>query len=322
MSQVTLGHIELLIRVRCDAWDGDGATDKVGTVWGARDEVVADEDVPASKRVTAGAEAGGGDGIRDKDGALVADTGEPVFQHIERDVDAVRDEAEPEPLVQTEGALDDVFVAVHLYRATVSEMSEHAQTGVAGGPELVERGIAMASGDGDALRGEEGGGFAAVVVLGGECDELCEASGGGEEALRVVDVGRFHGVRRVGTDVAFDRIDEWPFDVDAGDHLAGEFVIFAQYHKFADAAFQCRDFIGDEGGEDVVTAVLDETLAGVVERFGGEGVAVEVGACIAIDLKIERFHVGYWSGYEEVAQDRAVTVFGMNVTGYWSRVGL
>lgn len=58
MRQIAFGHVELLIRVRLDARDGDGAADEVRSIWGAGDEVVADEDVPAGEGVTAGAEAG------------------------------------------------------------------------------------------------------------------------------------------------------------------------------------------------------------------------------------------------------------------------
>ena len=106
----------------------------------------------------------------------------------------------------------------------------------------------MTGRDGDALGSEEGDGFAALIVLWGEGDELGEAASGGEEALGIVDVGRFHGVGGMGTDVAFDGIDEGALDVNAGDHPAGELVFLAQFDQFADAALQGGDFIGDEGG--------------------------------------------------------------------------
>jgi len=298
LLQILLAHAELLRRVRFDARDGDGAADEVGGVWGAGDEVVADEDVPTGEGVAAGAEAGGGDGVGDEDGAVESDAGEPVFQHEEGHMHTIRDKAEPEAFVQAESALDDVVVAVHLDGAAVAEVREHAQSGIAGGVELVERGIAMPCGDGDALRDEECGGFAACIVLGGEGDELREATGGGEEAFGVVHIGRFHGVGWMGTDVAFDGIDKWPLDVDAGDDAAGEFVFFAQFDEFADAALQSGDFIGDEGGEDVVAAILNEAFTGLVEGFGGESVTVKVSASVAIDLEIERFHaaIGARSG--------------------------
>jgi hypothetical protein len=286
----------------------------VGGVGGAGDEVFANEDVPAGEGVAAGAEAGGGDGIGDEDGAVEADAGEPVFQHEEGHMHAVRDEAEPEAIMQAEGALDDVVMAVHLDGAAVAEMREHGQSGIAGGIELVERGIAVTGGDGDALRSEEGGGFAAVIVLGGEGDELGEASGGREESLGVVHIGRFYGVGRVGTDVAFDRIDERPFNMNASDDAAGEFVFFAQFDQFADAALQGGNFIGDEGGEDVIAPVFNEAFAGVVEGFGGEIVTVEVGASIAVDLEIEGIHAEHRSGDGKGTQAREVMGFGMNVT--------
>jgi hypothetical protein len=92
------------------------------------------------------------------------------------------------------------------------------------------------------------------------------------------------------TDVAFDGIYEGPFNVDASDHLACEFVFLTQLDEFSDAALKGGDVVGDEGGQDGIATVLDEALAGVMERFGGEVVAIEVGAGVAIDLKIERFH--------------------------------
>ena len=202
--------------------------------------------------------------------------------------------------MQAEGALDDVVMAVHLDGAAVAEVGEHGQAGIAGGVELVERGIAVTSGDGDALGYEEGGGFAAFIVLRSECHELGEAPGGGKEAFGVVHIGQFHGMGRMGADVAFDRIDERPLNVDASDDAAGEFVFFAQFDEFADAAVQGGDFICDEGGEDVFAAVFNEAFAGMVKGFGGESIAIEVSASVAIDLKIEGVHaaIGASSGRE------------------------
>lgn len=124
--QVFLAHAKLLVGVRLDARDGHGAADEVGGVGRAGDEIVPDEDVPSGESVAAWAEAGGGDGVGDEDGAVEADAGEPVFQHEEGHMHAVRNEAEPEPLMQTEGTLNDVVMTVHLDGAAVAEMCEHA----------------------------------------------------------------------------------------------------------------------------------------------------------------------------------------------------
>ena len=71
---------------------------------------------------------------------------------------------------------------------------------------------------------------------------------------------------------------------------AGEFVFFAQFDEFADATLQGGDFIGDEGGQDGIATILNEALAGMVKLLGGEAVAIEVRAGVAIDLEIEGFH--------------------------------
>ncbi len=287
-----LGFVEteILLTVGHDAGHGDGAADEVGAIGAAGDEVIADEEVPPGESIATGAEAGGGDGIGDEDGFFEAGGAKVVLEGEEGDVDAVGDEAEPEAVMQGKGALDDVVMTVHLHGAAVADVGEHGEAVTAGGFELLQGGVAVASGDGDAVVGEKLGDVVALVALGGEGDEAGEALPGIEEELGVLQVGGFDGGGGMGADVAFFTVDEGAFEVEADDHTLGEFVFFAQLDQGADAALHGGDVVGDEGGEDGFAAVFLEANAGVVEGLGGEAVLVEVGASVAIDLEIERFH--------------------------------
>ena len=205
-------------------------------------------------------------------------------------MDAVGDKAEPEAVVEGEGALDEVVVAMHLQRAAVAEVGDHGEPVADGGFELIEAGVAVACGNGDAVVGEEFGDVVMGVVFGGEGDEAGEARGGVEEAFHVLEIGGFDGVRGVGADVAGFGGDEGALEVEAGDHLAGEAVVFEEADDAFEAGLHGGDGVRDEGEEDGVDAVLGEALAGVVEGVGGERVGIEIGAGVAVDLDVEGFH--------------------------------
>ena len=68
---------------------------------------------------------------------------------------AVGDEHRVDLIGQRQRALDDVVVPVHLHRAAVPEVREHAQARVDRRIELVERRVRVPGGDADALLGED-----------------------------------------------------------------------------------------------------------------------------------------------------------------------
>ena len=161
-------------------------------------------------------------------------------------MDAVGDEAEPEAVVEGERALDEIVVAMHLQGAAIAEVGDHGEAMADGCFELIDAGIAVACGDGDAVVGEELGDVVVSVVLGGESNEAGEARGGVEEAFHVLEIGGFDGVRGVGTDVAGFGGDEGALEVEAGDHLAGEAVFFEEVDDAFEAGLHGGDGVRDE----------------------------------------------------------------------------
>lgn len=240
--------------------------------------------------VFAWAKASRGDGVGDEDGAFEAGTAQVVFECEKVDVDTVGDEAEPESIVKGESALDEVVVAMHLQGATVAEVGDHGEAVADGGFELIQAGVAMTCGHGDAVVGEELGDVVVGVVFGGEGDESGAAGGGVEEAFHVLEVGGLDGVWRMGANVAGFRGDERALKVKARDHLAGKAVFFQKANDSLEAGLHGGDGVRNEGKENCVHAVLSEALAGVMEGVCGEAVRVEVGACVAVDLNIKGFH--------------------------------
>ena len=59
------------------------------------------------------------------------------------------------------------------------------------------------------------------------------------------------------------------------------------FTSVAHAALHLVEIVGDEGGKNALDAVFAQAVARVLQRFRGESFAVEVGAGVAVDLKIE-----------------------------------
>jgi len=126
------------------------------------------------------------------------------------------------------------------------------------------------------------------VALRGERDEAGQAPRRLEQPLHLVGVRRADGVGRVGAAVAVGRADERTLDVDAGDEAPGEGILRAVRHQGRHPPLHPLERFGGEGGKDSRDAVGLEPLARGVQRVGGQAVAVEVHAAVAVDLEVEK----------------------------------
>lgn len=149
----------------------------------------------------------------------------------------------------------------------------------------------MACGDGHAVAGEELGYMEAVIKFGCERDESGKSACGVEQPLGVLQIGGFHSVRGMSTDVAFLGIDEGAFDVNASDDGLCEGVLGAKFDQAAHPLFKIRHRIRNESGQDLIAPVLEQAGAGMMQCLGGEIVPVEVSASVSVYLNVERFHL-------------------------------
>ena len=97
---------------------------------------------------------------------------EIVLQSEKFDVRPIGNEAETKVVPQGEEALQHVVVSGKIYRATVAEMSDHAQAVVDRGLQLIERGIAVTGGDDNALIYEILRDGSALILLRSKGEEL------------------------------------------------------------------------------------------------------------------------------------------------------
>jgi hypothetical protein len=87
--------------------------------------------------------------------------------------------------------------------------------------------------------------------------------------------------------IPVDGADERPLDVQRGDHCAGERIGLAQLNKPAEAVFHDRDMLGRDCRQETADAVTLHGRADLMELVGGEVVAMEVDAAVAVDLQVE-----------------------------------
>ena len=143
-----------------------------------------------------------------------------IAQRHERHVHAVGDEADVQPIGQTQHALNDIVVPRQRHRTAVAQVSEERQAGVDAGPQFVERRIAMAGRNANALLDKDPRDARAWVAFRRERDDPRQAAGRVEQPLHRVDIGRPGVCRRMRADVAGLFIEKRALDVDAPNHVA------------------------------------------------------------------------------------------------------
>ncbi len=154
-------------------------------------------------------------------------------------------------------------------------------------PQFVERRVAVAGRDADALVGQHSRDGQLRIAFGRERDDPGEAAGGFEQTIH--DIGRslLRGVRRMGTDVARLLVEERPFDVNALNHTFDRRAQLAGLDDVLEPSAHLLEVGRDHGRQDPVHAVNFECFAGDGQRLGVEHVAIEINAEITVDLQIK-----------------------------------
>src|SRR4051794_29045103 len=145
----------------------------------------------------------------------------------------------------------------------------------------------MTRGDVDALLAQHARRCKAGVILGRERDEARKSAGGIEQAKHGVRIRWTNRIARMRAAIAVDRADERALDMDPGDHLPRQWIVAAQLDDAAQTPLHHRQMIRDNSGKKYVAPVRAHALTGVVKIFGGQRVAVEVDAAVAVDLQVE-----------------------------------
>ena len=114
-----------------------------------------------------------------------------------------------------------------------------------------------------------------------------EPAGGVEQALHRVDVGRPDGVVRVRPRYPSNGLMNGPSMCSAGIIWRASGSALAQLDKSAEAVLHDRDVFGRDRRQEAGDAVTLHGGADLVQFVGGEVVAVEVDAGVAVDLEVE-----------------------------------
>lgn len=74
------------------------------------------------------------------------------------------------------------------------------------------------------------------------------------------------------------------------DHALRQRVLFPEFDQRADAAFEVGDRIRNKGGQDGVVPVFFQTVAGVVQAFGGQAIAIKIRSGVPVYLEVDWSH--------------------------------
>ncbi len=166
-----------------------------------------------------------------------------------------------------------------------------------GSLQLMQSRIAVTGGDRNAIVGQKLGDVKVFVMFRSQRHESGHAIGSIEEAFGILQIGGFNCVSRMRSDVAFFGVDEGPLDVNAGNDFLSQRVLSAEFDQATHPKFEILDRIRNERRQDLVTAIFDQTFAGVVKRLCRQIVSIEVGSRIAIHLDVQRFHMMIVNGH-------------------------
>ena len=205
---------------------------------------------------------------------------------MRRQMNAVGDETRRQPVFRQLGEKRIVELRQQLGQS-IAEMCRQTCSSFGGGCHRCKSRSRMADGDDASLSRHDSDEGLAACKFGGDRHEqngACQRPG---QPLDEGCVRGPHGCGRMASRITVTRIEERPFEVIARDHQRPEPALRDSPVQGAESGFehivrrsdQSRQAGRDAGGE--------HRLKSMIESIGVDGLAVEVDACEAVDLKVE-----------------------------------